>query len=108
MSWDCRPPAAAKPPPAGGEGGGGAAGRGAGPRWAWNFGTSLIAVQLSMPATNTSVFASMLPFLMLLRISSSVTGPTCWPPMAMYHCAFEDIVLLRWFAGEGPAVYSAG
>ena len=68
-------------------GGGGAAGR----RYGWNFGTSRRAVQFSMPATNTSVCASALPPWIAFTTSCSVTGPTCCPPIAMYHCAVEDM-----------------
>ena len=48
-------------------------------------GTSFTFCQFAMPAVNTSVSASMLPFRRLAMISSWVTGPTWWPPMAMYH-----------------------
>jgi hypothetical protein len=30
---------------------------------------------------------------MALTTSCSVTGPTCWPPMAMYHCGVVDILV---------------
>jgi hypothetical protein len=83
MSWDRRP----------GTGGGAAARAGPDPRWTRKRSTSLRGVQLSMPAMKTSVLPSALPFLRLETISSSLTGPTWWPPTAMYHCGLVDIVL---------------
>src|SRR4051812_29241803 len=42
-----------------------------------------------MPAVNTKVSASMLPLRRFATISSWVTGPTWWPPMAIYHCCVD-------------------
>src|SRR5512139_3436361 len=44
-----------------------------------------------MPPTKTSVVASALPLRIAFTTSCSVTGPTCWPPMAMYHWGVEDM-----------------
>ena len=63
-------------------------------RYAASSGTSLSGVQFFMPAVNTSVLPSIVPFRRLVITSSCETGPTWWPPMAMYHCCC-DIRLLR-------------
>ncbi len=49
-------------------------------------GTSFRGVQADMPGAKTSVEPSTLPFLILATTSSSETGPTWCPPIAMYHC----------------------
>jgi hypothetical protein len=82
MMSDCRAEA--------GTGGGAVCGRAG--RCPWNFGTSFRGVQPSIPEMKTRVWWSTLPLLMLLTISSSVTGPTCWPPTAMYHWGVEDML----------------
>ena len=66
-------------------------------------GTSLTFCHWVMPAENTSVSASMLPFCRLVMISCWLTGPTWWPPMAMYHWESdqEDFLVL---AGEAVLV----
>src|SRR5262245_4133416 len=51
-----------------------------------NAGTSRTFCQFAIPDVNTSVSASMLPLRRLAMISSCETGPTWWPPMAIYHC----------------------
>ena len=50
-----------------------------------NCGTALSGVQFAIPAANISVLASMLPLARFVLISSSLTGPTWCPPIAMYH-----------------------
>ena len=61
-------------------------------RYAASCGTSLSGVQFVMPAVKTSVLPSMLPF-RGSSPSSCDTGPTWWPPMAMYHCCCAIFVL---------------
>ena len=55
-----------------------------------------------MPDVNTSVSVSMLPLRRLARISSWLTGPTWWPPMAMYHCC-APCIAAPLLARAGPA-----
>ena len=54
-------------------------------RYGASAGTSASRVHWLMPAVNTSVSAVMLPLRRLVMMSSWLTGPTCWPPIAMYH-----------------------
>ena len=63
----------------------GRAGADAPGRYGASAGTSLSGVHWLMPAVNTSVSAVMLPLRRLVMMSSWLTGPTCWPPIAMYH-----------------------
>ena len=58
-------------------------------RKAASCGTSFSGVQLLIPAPNTSVLPSIVPFLRFVITSSWDTGPTWWPPMAMYHCCCD-------------------
>ena len=63
-------------------------------RNAASCGTSLSGVQFVMPAVNTSVLPSIVPFRRLVTTSSCDTGPTWWPPMAMYHCCCDIVSVL--------------
>src|SRR5690606_12556754 len=83
----------------GGTGGGAAGAAAAWPADEANAGTSRTFCHAVIPVVKTSVSASMLPLRRLARISSSATGPTWWPPMAMYHCR-ADISELP-FSGIG-------
>ncbi len=67
-------------------------------RRARNSGTSRSGVQLAMPSVKRRVLASIVPFARFWRISSSLTGPTWWPPTAMYHCF--AIVYASWPAAS--------
>ncbi len=56
--------------------------------------TSLTAVHDVIPSVKTSADASSSRASIFATTSASTTGPTCWPPIAMYHCLSATGILL--------------